>query len=1297
MASTTLFAFGATLQAVTPIPSQARTMDKTDVVADKPPGSPCDWQDAGVIARNKEPAHCTLMPFATARQAMLGRRDASPFFISLNGTWKFKWVKSPDDKPEDFFAPDYDVRGWDDIAVPGNWQLQGYGTPIYSNVRYPFHKDPPRVMGPVPTDWTKAQLPNPIGSYRRTFTIPADWQDRQVFLHFEGVKSAQYVWVNGQKVGYSQGSMTPAEFNITDYLQTGENMLAVQVYRWSDGSYLEDQDFWRLSGIYRDVFLFSTPEVHVRDFSVRTDFDERFRNATLHVDASLHNYKDSGADGHVVEITLLDPGQNEVAGMTASVAVSEIASGDETVVKFSKKITAPKPWSSEKPNLYLLLLTLKDARGQVIEVESCRVGFREVEIKDRRLYVNGVPILIKGVNRHEHDPVHGQAVPRETMLEDIKLLKQFNVNTVRTSHYPNQPQWYELCDEYGIFVIDEANVESHGMGYGAASLGHDPAWEEAHVDRQVRMVQRDKNHPCVIIWSMGNEAGPGRNFQACRDAILAIDQTRPIHYERDNGKADIDSTMYPSVESLDRAGDSNSPKPFLMCEYAHAMGNAVGNLAEYWEIIKKHQRLIGGCIWDWVDQGLLKKDENGRSYFAYGGDFGDKPNDGSFCINGLVFPDRTVTPKLWEVKHVYQNVDVTLVDHVQGTVRIGNGHHVTNLREFEGRWTLSEDGTVIQQGSLPALDLPPGKSLDVKLPIDKPSLKNGAEYFLRISFHLLDDNAWAIRGHEIAWKQLHMPYLVPPARLMNLDSMPDLKCKETDDRIHIAGPDFEMTFSKTAGTIASLAYGDQSIIRDALGGASGPQLHVFRAPVNNDKYCAQSWRDAGLDELQHKTESLTVDSSNPKAIRVLANTIARGKGECRFEHQATWTILGNGCIDVANRVIPHGGPSVLPRLGLTMTLPAALNRFSWFGHGPHENYVDRKRSADVGMYQSTVAEQFVPYVDTQETGNKESVRFAALTNEHGSGLLVVAGSRLSVTALHHTSRQLAHARHPFELPEGGDVVLNLDYAQHGLGGASCGPAPMPKYVLRPEPVTFSFSLRPLASSMGSLSHVARRLTPVAPPVAIHRNADGRVFLSSDRPLAQIYFTTDGDDPAVSGRVYKESFDFFDGGTLKALARGPGLLPGPVSHSSFPLLIPRSQLRVTYADSEHPGEGLASHAVDGNPHTYWHTQWGQDEPAHPHEIQIDLGATYELSGFEYLPRQGSGNGRIGDYEFFANDVGSWQEPLSVGTFDPGGAVHRILFDSPVKARYVMLIAKSEINGNAWTSVAELSVIALRRVE
>ncbi|MHC4512147.1 MAG: beta-galactosidase, LacZ type [Planctomycetota bacterium] len=1252
-----------------------------------------DWENPRMIGRNKQPAHCTLMPFRSLDGAEQGDIEQSPFHQPLNGKWKFHWVKSPAERPQDFHRVDFDAGGWDDIEVPSNWQLKGYGRPLYTNVTYPFRKDPPRIMGKVPDSWTKATLPNPVGSYRRTFQVPESWSGRRVFLHFAGVKSAMYVWVNGRRVGYSQGSMTPAEFDITPYLRAEDNVLAVEVYRWSDGSYLEDQDFWRLSGIYRDVFLFSTPTVHVRDFFVETDLDDDYQNATLKVTAKVRNYSRKATAGWRLHGRLLDPDGRRVSHRGQLRAdIGGIAAGKEIVCRLADDITAPNLWSCEQPHLYRLVLSLEDPAGKIQEAMACNVGFREVEIKDRRLWVNGVPVLLKGVNRHEHDPVHGRRVDHGSMLRDILLMKRFNINTVRTSHYPNDPRWYDLCDRHGLFVIDEANVESHGMGYGKASLGHDASWEQAHVDRVVSMVERDKNHPCVIMWSMGNEAGPGRNFAACREAIRAIDPTRPIHYERDNKKADISSTMYPRVGWLDATGRRDSEKPFLMCEYAHAMGNAVGNLKEYWDTIESHERLIGGCIWDWVDQGLLRHTADGRPYFAYGGDFGDEPNSGSFCINGLVFPDRTVQPELWEVKKVYQPIAVEAVDLAAGKVRIHNKHFFTNLKDFELRWELwpTDPHPTTNKGTLDGLDdldIAPGKSKVIELPVEKPDLVPGAQYWLRLSF---------FRGTQtnehteaVAWEQLQMPWQVRTPALMQADERPRPRVEQRDGRIQVSGRGFTVAFDQRTGTIASLAYDQREVIAEREDLVAGPVLNVLRAPVDNDRYAEASWRKSGLDQLQRTVRRVAIVDADPRVVTLETEVVSAGKNGCRFDLLTRWTILGTGVIHVQNQIQPHDAPAVLPRVGLRLVLPQRYQHLAWVGRGPHETYADRKVGAQIGFFQGTVPEQFTPYVHPQETGNKEDVYTALLRDDTGSGLLVIAAPTMSLSALPYTAQEIDGADHPTQLPVATDrVVLCLDHAQNGLGGGSCGPRPLSEYLLRPKTFNFAFTLAPAHLAAEQAFRV-----PVAPAVEIARNPQtGKVTMSCASKEATIRFTTDGSEPTSTATSYTEPLDLASGGTVRAVATAKDLVPGPTNSVTFAPMIPRAGWVIVRADSEHRDEGEASHAIDGDPDTYWHTRWGDDTPKHPHELVLDLGASYDLAGFTYLPRQDSRNGRIKDYRvFLSTDGKAWGEPVRVGEFRGSAQLQRCMFPHQVRARYLWLVADSEVAGKAWTTVAELDVI------
>jgi len=1030
-----------------------------------------DWENPQMIGQNKESAHCTLIPYAALGKAINGVRKESVFYKTLNGNWKFHWVSKPSDRPQEFYRPDYNISEWDEIPVPSNWQMHGYGRPIYLNVPYPFKKNPPFVQHDY----------NPVGSYRTEFAVPAGWIQRKIFIHFDGVESAFYLWINGQKIGYSQGSRTPAEFNITEYLQEGRNILAVEVYRWSDGSYLECQDFWRLSGIFRDVYLFSTPEVHVRDFEVSCDLDKEYQDAVLKVTARVRNYSDEAVKNTKVEVSLLDA-ENEPVGSEVLVEGFSvyISPGAESIVKMKAEVPDPLKWSAEKPHLYTVLLKVKNEKGKIVETESCKFGFRKVEIKDGQLLLNGAPILIKGVNRHEHDPDTGHTVSLESMVKDIHLMKQFNINTVRTAHYPDDPRWYELCDLYGIYVIDEANIESHGIGYRPENtLANKPEWKKAHMDRIISMVERDKNHPSIIIWSMGNEAGDGTTFEAASEWIHRRDPSRPVHYERAGRRphTDIVCPMYSRIDSIIKYAREKQDRPLILCEYAHAMGNAVGNLQEYWDAIEEYTHLQGGSIWDWVDQGLRKTTEDGREYWAYGGDFGDDPNDGNFCINGLVFPDREIPPKLWEVKRVYQSVDVEEEDLSQGKIRIKNKYFFTNLNEFEADWTLYEDGKAIQRGAIERLDVAPGESNVFDLPIEPPELVPGAEYWLRVSFYLKEETPWAEEAHVVAWDQLKMPYDVPSKPEMDLSNLPELKMVPSNDHLTINGKDFSISFGTKTGAVAALVYKDKSIIEKAQDGINGPVLNAFRAPTDNNRRLSRQWVGAGLHNLTRKVMDFTIETISPGVMRVSILTSDKGTEDSGFEHRSIYTIFGNGCIQVDNEIELVGELPVLPRLGVRMRVKGDFDNFSWYGYGPQENYPDRKNGAFIGFHQGKVSDQYVPYVRPQETGNKEGVRWAALTDKSGAGILLVAKDKMAVTALHYTADDLDNADHIHELMPIEDIILCLDSWQYGLGNGSCGPGVIDKYSTYPESFNFSYSLRPYTRGMGEMHEAARVRIP----------------------------------------------------------------------------------------------------------------------------------------------------------------------------------------------------------------------------
>ena len=1060
-----------------------------------------DWENPQVTEINKEPAHCTKIPYNTLKAAVegatnrcndkaRGSRTASSNYKLLNGNWLFHFAKDVKDRPTDFYKTDADTSGWKPIPVPSNWQRQGYGKPIYTNHVYPFDRRPPKIGG---------INGNETGSYVTQFSVDSGWlkDGRQVFINFEGVNSAFYLWVNGKKVGYSQGSRLDAEFNITKYVKGGDNRLAVQVIRWCDGSYLEDQDFWRLAGIYRDVYIYSTPAAHIRDFTLVCDLDKTYRDADLKVSTIIKNYSAKAIDGYSVEVLLYDDQMKAVGnGPLASGKSPSIAPGAEVEVKLNGSVANPKKWSAEHPNVYSVIIVLKNSKGDVVEATQSGFGFRKLEIKDTQLFVNGVPILLKGVNRHEHDPVTGQVISYESMVQDIRLMKQLNINTVRTAHYPDDSRWYDLCDKYGIYLINEANIESHGMRK-VGSLSSRPEWEKSHVERMVRLVHRDKNHPSVIIWSLGNESGAGTIFETVAKVTRKLDPTRFLHYEQMNSVGDIDGYMYPTVNELNSKGkgrkgkvrkdptwqDSvNAGKPAIMCEFAHAMGNAIGNLKEYWDVIDSHKRLIGACIWDWVDQGLLETDKDGRKYYAYGGDYGDKPNSRNFCINGVIFPDRTLPPKAFEVKRVYQYVDFKPVEVTDkgAKVELHNRHYFTNLNEFEIKWTLTEDGKVIQKGSLAQIDTKPGDRVVLDIPFKDVTVTPGAEYWLDLSVCHRKATSILPAGHEAAHGQMKVDVKKMPAPSLDIASLPKLSVKQTADAIVVTGAEFSMSVSKKTGSISSLVYSGRDLIEDG----NGPALYPFRAPTDNDH--SGSWVNRATNVVEYNAEKTEVLSDDGNVIKIKSSIMCKtdgkeykkGKniGAYSFRHICVYTIYGNGWIHLDNNITPIGVPTNTPllKMGVRMTLRSDLDQVTWLGRGPHENYNDRSFGADIGLYSTTVADMYVPYARPQETGNRFDVRWGALTDKKGTGLLFVADKTVEFSALNYTAIDLYEATHLNELKPRDRVFLCVDYKQTGLGNDSCGNVPaLDQYEVRAEPMQYGFSIRPLPANKGTVSTYAR--------------------------------------------------------------------------------------------------------------------------------------------------------------------------------------------------------------------------------
>ena len=1047
------------------------------------PAAPPDWENPGLTGLNNRTPHSTMVVCPDAKIALsIGpvsniQRVKSPFYRSLNSNWKYYYASNHLARIPDFWQPGFDDSRWATVPVPANVELQGYGIPIYVNIRYPWtwhgvNPTPPVVPGNDPN--------NTVNSYRRTFTVPKDWNGRPVLITFDGVNSFFYLWVNGQKVGLGKDSRTPVEFDITPFLKSGENLLAVENFRWCDGSYLEDQDFWRMSGIFRDVYLWSPPSVHIRDFEVTTALDTQYRDASLSIAVSLENRTAQPAQV-IIEGTLLDGKGKTVAKPRILMRVGPDGKGSQAMI--SQQIPSPLKWSAETPNLYKLLLTLKDEADKTLEVIPVNVGFRQVEIKDGNLLVNGQRVLFKGVNRHEFDPDRGQALTVEGMEKDLQVMKQFNLNAVRTSHYPNQPAWYDLCDRYGIYLIDEANIESHGMGYGKESLAKDPAFADAHMDRTVRMVERDKNHPSVIIWSLGNEAGDGPNFVATSRWIKQRDPSRLVHYEQAGEQAhtDIVCPMYPRPNQLERYASKAQSKPYIMCEYEHAMGNSSGDLWSYWSLIYSRPHLQGGFIWDWVDQGLRQKQQalplphfakvksGDKTFWAYGGDFGPKdvPSDDNFCCNGLVTPDREPHPGLFAVKHVYQYIHCRPIDLAARTIEVKNWYDFTNLKEVATlTWRLTGDGQVLQSGILPTPDLAPHATAQIAVPLNPFKPDPGVEYFLELSFRLKQSTPWAKAGHEIAWDQFKLPDAAPATTTLTSDSAAP-KSTETDSLLTVSGSSFSATFNKQSGALTSIKVGTRELVQSPL------RPNFWRAQIDNDRGRNMA-RSQGIWERAHEqAELIRFESTAGKAGSVVVKTAVKlPKVDATWETDYTIHPTGEIVVDARFKPAKTDLPK-LPRIGMQMQVPANFERVTWLGPGPEETYSDRK-DAKFGVYSSSVEAQFYPhYTKPGETGNKTDVRWISLSNGH-LGLMAVGMPLLSASALHFGTADLNAGKHAFQLPRRDYITLNLDLRQQGVGGDdSWGAWPHEEFLIPCKEYSFSFRLCPIAgkSNPGRLARL----------------------------------------------------------------------------------------------------------------------------------------------------------------------------------------------------------------------------------
>ena len=1312
-----------------------------------------EWQSPEKLSLNKLQPRAHIFPFADVEAARHVLPEGSKYFLSLDGSWKFHWCASPDQRPQGFYADSYDVSGWDDIKVPGCWNVQGlgkhgemkYGVPIYVNQPVIFYHEVKIddwregvMREPKDQRWTTYKYRNEVGSYRRNFVIPVGWKGRQVVLNFDGVDSFFYLWVNGKYVGFSKNSRNTARFDITDYLKKeGENSVSVEVYRSSDGSFLEAQDMFRLPGIFRSTYLTAFPKVQISDLTVRTIG----LDGSISISHKLCNLTDKVQKGLKTTYTIYpvklysDETEDAVRQLTVEeLQLMPVVKNTTYNSETTTTISSPRYWSAERPNRYVLVAELKDKKGKVIDCTSTYFGIRMVEIREtqaiddefglagRYFYVNGQPVKLKGVNRHETNPSTGHAITREQMQEEVMLMKRGNINHVRLSHYSNDPYFYYLADKYGLYLEDEANIESHEYYYGEASLSHPQEWRNAHVARVMEAVKAHINYPSIVIWSLGNEAGPGENFVAAYNAIKAYDKTRPVQYERNNDIVDMGSNQYPSVDWVRYAVKGNGKGikyPYHISEYAHSMGNSLGNLVDYWEAIESTNFFCGAAIWDWVDQAIdtYTKDE-GIKYFGYGGDHGDWPNDGMFCMNGIMLPDLSPKPQYYEVKKVYQNVSVTL-DSISGE----EGDAVVHFTIFNKNYfepitpdtydivaLLVHDGNVVVEGGEPiTLQEEILPRMDVKCSFPVNMFYEG-EYFLNIEFRLKKDKPWAKKGYVQMAEQLFLGNTWVP--LYGIKKGP-LEVTEKGSKTIVSGKDFDFTFDNETGSLCGIQFEGKTILED-----SPLLLSAFRAPVDNDNWARDQWFKQGLYDLQHKVQGKPVVTNVNGNTVLIAYTVvsqAKGRGGVKYRagkagqpfesvNDATgdgemvsftttqfYNVYPSGDVLLTSSIITSDPDLPLPRLGYEVKLPSRFDRYTYYGRGPLNNYNDRKTGSFVGVYHSTVQEQFVPFPKPQSMGNREDVRWCALQDAEGYGLAFSSElGTISTSALPWSALQLTLAQHPHELPASDGTYLHLDCAVNGMGGNSCGQGGP----LRPDRVLgelhqMKLVICPFFDKEEPSGYNRRR--DFLCPVAILRDKVGKVTIISD-------MRNDGEPVPVSYRIgkgkvqkYSEPFDFRDGGTISAWYDGAEEVPTSASFER----IEKVPIEVVYVSSEEgPGGEYGKNLVDGDPSTIWHTMYSITVPKFPHWVDFDCGEMKLIKGFSYLPRQDGGtNGNIKAYKVqLSGDGKNWTDSVVEGDFDGSSKEKKVMLDKPQKARYLRFTALSSQNGADFASGAEFNVLA-----
>lgn len=1301
-----------------------------------------EWEAPEKLSLNKEQPRAYFFSFGDVESAKKVHPEASKYWQDLNGTWKFHWAPNPGERPKNFYEAKFDAEDWDDIKVPSCWNVVGiqkdgslkYGVPIYCNQPVIFKHTVAvgdwkgGVMREPNKDWTTYKYRNEVGSYRRTFTVSEDWKDREVYINFDGVNSFFYLWINGKYVGFSKNSRNTATFNITDYLVKGENVVAVEVYRNSDGSFLEAQDMYRLPGIFRDTYLTSTAKVEVRDMKINTDLTAN--GASVEVNAKLRNLGKKAAKGYTLNYSVYENKlySDDIVGQVGQPVASEsftLEKDDNKAISTKFNIENAKLWSAEQPNRYTLVVELKDKKGKTVDVVSSYFGVCKVEIKDtkaeddefglagRYFYVNNKPVKLKGVNRQEINPNSGNSITHEQMEEEIMIMKRGNINHVRNSHYSCDPYWYYLCDKYGIYLEDEANLESHEYYYGDASLSHVPEFKDAHVARVMELVHAHVNHPSIVIWSLGNEGGPGDNFKAAYNAIKEFDLSRPVQYERNNDIVDMGSNQYPSIAWTREAvkGKYNMKYPFHISEYAHSMGNAGGNLEDYWEAMESTNFFCGAAIWDWVDQSLYNYDKTtGEKYLAYGGDFGDKPNDGMFCMNGILFPGHKPKPEYFEVKKVYQNVGVKAVDITKGQIEVFNKNYFEPMTDVEMVWSLWKDGKKIQESNAfkgPRNILGPREKGNYTIPFDYNSLDANSEYFVKVQFLLAKDMPWAKKGYVQMEEQLPVKSAAQFASIKESAKGDKPTLSQTKEKNLIKGNGFSVVFNNTTGTINSLQYGNKVIFADG----NGPKLDAFRAMVDNDNWAYHQWFAKGLNNLQHKVLdskvytkedgtvvlAYTVESQAPYGQNIRDLGISSGKYEItkskdfgpddfKFTTNQIWTVYPDGSIELEANINSNEPGLNLPRLGYVMKTPSDLKNYTYYGRGPQNNYNDRMNGAFVQLYNSTVQDQFVHFPKPQSMGNREDVRWCALTDEAGNGAQFISTTTFSASALPWSAMQMVEAPHPYQLPKSDGNYLHLDLKVMGLGGNSCGQGgPLEEDRIKAGNHSMGFIIRPVQKSY-DMSERAKVSAAGDMPLGVARDRAGKVTISTEKKDAVICYTLNGSKKV---QTYSEPINMRNGGTITVWEKSNDKLKTTMTFEKIETV----PVEVMYASSVESGEGDPGHLVDNDPNTIWHTMYSVTVAKYPHWVDLDCGEVKTLKGFTYLPRQNGPNGNIKDYQIqVSNDGKTWGDVLVKGSFENNAKEKRVMFSKPVKARYVRFTALSSQNGQDFASGAEMGVLA-----